>query len=153
MPLSARIILALLLFTAPVGAQSTRTENVLPEKPAPRGNFLTRPFYDKPVAGLAVIQGGAVTWDVVTTRMMITRGGYENNPIMRPFVHNSGTFAAEAIFQVWFSAFIADRMKHSRSPVLRKTWWLPQVVNISSGVSGGVYNSSMLGRCTPTCQR
>jgi hypothetical protein len=151
--LSARIMLALVVFTAPVGAQRVRTENVLPDKPAPRVNFFTRPFYDKPVAGLAMIQGGAVTWDFVTTRMMIARGGYENNPIMRPFVHNSGTFAAETVVQVWFSAFIADRMKHSRSPVLRKTWWLPQVVNISSGLSGGIYNTSMLGRCTPTCQR
>jgi hypothetical protein len=65
---------------------------------------------------------------------------------MRPFVHNSGTLAAETIGEVWLMAFVADRMKHSQHAVLRKTWWLPQVLNISAKIYGGINNTAILSR-------
>ena len=146
MVLPARIALAVLLFTVPVGAQELPAQNVLPDKPAPRGNFLTRPFYDQHVRLLAEINVGATVMDDVSSRMVIDRGGYERNPLIRPFVHNSGTLAAESVGEVWLMAFLADRMKHSRHPLLRKTWWLPQTLNISAKVTGGIYNSVLLTR-------
>ena len=152
MSLSARIVLALLLFTPPAGAQVFPALNILPDKPAPRGNFFTHPFHDKSVAALAAMHGGAATWDGTTTRMVLDRGGYERNPFMRPFVHNSGTLAAVTVGEVWISAFVADRMKHSRSAVLHKIWWLPQVVDISTHLAGGINNISGLGGCTPRCR-
>jgi hypothetical protein len=122
------------------------SNNILPDKPAPQGNFLTRPFYDKKVRLLAEMNAGAAVMDDVASRKVIESGGYEKNPLMRPFVHNSGTLAVESAGEVWLMAFIADRMKRSSHPLLRKTWWLPQALNISAKVSGGIYNSVLLAR-------
>ena len=142
----ARIAFALLLFAAPVGAQVLTAQQLLPDKPAPRGNFLTRPFYDNHVLILTEVDAGAALWDDLASRRVIERGGYERNPLMRPFVHNSGTLAAETIGEVWLMAFVADRMKHSQHAVLRKTWWLPQVLNISAKIYGGINNTAILSR-------
>jgi hypothetical protein len=142
----ARIALALLLFTAPARAQDLPAQAVLLDKPTPKGNFLTRPFYDKQVMVLAEINVGAAIWDDLATRISIDRGGYERNPLMRPFVHNSGTLAAETIAEVWLAAFVADRMKHSSHAILRKTWRLPQSLNISAKLYGGINNTAILSR-------
>lgn len=142
----ARIAFALLLFTVPVGAQVLTAQQLLPDKPAPRGNFLTRPFYDNHVLILTEVDAGAALWDDFASRRVIRRGGYERNPLMRPFVHNSGTLAAETIGEVWLVAFVADRMKHSQHAVLRKTWWLPQVLNISAKIYGGINSTAILCR-------
>jgi hypothetical protein len=141
----ARVALALLLLAVPVGAQEL-IQDKRPDKPEPRGNFLTRPFYDKQITLLAGINTGAAIMDDVSSRLVIERGGYERNPLIRPFVHNSGTLAAESVAEVWLMAFLADRMKHSRHSLLRKTWWLPQSLNISAKAAGGIYNSVLLTR-------
>lgn len=143
---SALIALALVLFAAPVGAQVVSCKDVLPDKPAPHGNFITRPFYDIHVRVLAEIDAGAATWDDVASRRVLDRGGYERNPLMRPFVHNSGTLAAETAAEVWLAAFVADRMKRSRHIVLRKTWWLPQILDTSARLYGGINNTVLLGQ-------
>jgi hypothetical protein len=152
------IAVALLLVSASAGAQelpaqsvppdneAAAVKNVLPDKPVPRGNFLTRPFYDKRVGLLAGINAGAAVLDDVASRKVIEAGGYERNPLIRPFVHNSGTLAVESVGEVWLMAFLADRMKHSSHPVLRKTWWLPQTLNISAKTAGGIYNTVLLNR-------
>ena len=142
----ARIAFALLLVSGPIAAQEGPAQKLLPDKPAPRGNFLTRPFYDKKVTLLAEINVGAAVMDDVASRKDIESGGYERNPLMRPFVHNSGTIAAESAAEVWLMAYIAERMKRSSHPLLRKTWWLPQTLNISAKVTGGIYNSVLLTR-------
>jgi hypothetical protein len=159
----ARIALALLLFAAPVAAQELASKSLLPDepppseekpiilekpalpdKPAPRGNFFTRPFYDLKITLLAEADASMVAWDDISSREVIGRGGYEKNPLMRPFVHNSGTLAVESVGEVWLMAFVADRMKRSSSPLLRKTWWVPQTVHIAARLSGGAYNTVLL---------
>lgn len=158
----ARLAIAVLLVCAPAGAQelSSRSlgsdepatdapqpiKSVLPDKPAPRGNFLTRPFYDKKVRLLAEINAGAAAWDDAASRAVIKDGGIERNPLMRPFVHNTGTLVAESVGEVWLMAFVGDRMKHSSHPLLRKTWWLPQTLNFTAKFGGGIYNSVLLTR-------
>lgn len=143
----ARIFLVLLLFAARASAQAVPAQDALPEKPSPpKGNFLTRPFYDKPVLILAEIDTGAATWDDFATRRVISTGGYERNPLIRPFVHNSGTLAAETVCEMWVAAFVADRMRHSRHAVLRKAWWLPQALNSSARLYGGINNTVLLAR-------
>jgi hypothetical protein len=166
----ARIALFLLLLAAPAAAQELLpvqsvtpdvapasdaatpnsavppSSSLLPEKPAPQGNFITRPFYDKNVRLLAEMNAGAAVMDDVASRMVIENGGYEQNPLMRPFVHNTGTLVVESVTEVWLMAYIGNRMKHSSHPLLRKTWWLPQTLNISAKVSGGIYNSVLLTR-------
>jgi hypothetical protein len=151
-----RIAVAVLLVSASARAQEIRAQNVvtadeappvksvLPDKPVPRGNFITRPFYDKKVRLLATINAGAAVMDDVSSRKVIDAGGYEKNPLIRPFVHNSGTLAAESVGEVWLMAFVADRMKRSSHPLLRKTWWLPQTLNISAKAAGGSYNTVLL---------
>lgn len=146
MAFPARIALALVLFAAPVGAQVVASQDVLPDKPAPRGNFLTRPFYDKRVAIFAEVDAGATAWDDIASRKVIGRGGYERNPFMRPFVHNSGTLAAESVAEVWLAAFVAERMKRSQHTVLRKTWWLPEVLHTAARLYGGISNTVLLSR-------
>ena len=142
----ARMVIVLLFIAAPVMAQELPAQEVLPDKPAPQGNLFTRPFYDKQVTLLAEINAGAAILDDVPTRMVIENGGYERNPLIRPFVHNSGTLAAETVGELWLAAYVADRMKHSSHALLRKTWWLPQALSISLKVSGGIYNSVLLSR-------
>ena len=142
----ARIALLLVLFAVPVGAQVVPSQDVLPDKPVPRGNFLTRPFYDKKVRLLAEMNAGAAVMDDVASRKVIESGGYERNPLMRPFVHNSGTLAVETVGEVWLMAFVADRMKHSDHAILRKTWWLPQALNISAKLYGGINSTAILSR-------
>ncbi len=154
---TARIALVVLLASAPAAAQDATVQNavpetalpvknILPDKPAPQGNFITRPFYDPKVRLLAGINAGAAILDDVASRKVIEAGGYEENPLMRPFVHNSGTIVVESVAEVWLMAYVADRMKHSSHELLRKTWWLPQTLNISAKVSGGIYNSVLLTR-------
>jgi len=151
----AQMVLALLLFSAAAGAQDMPAQNaapvneapvksVLPDKPEPRGNFITRPFYDKQVTILAGINAGAAVLDDVASRKVIDAGGYERNPLIRPFVHNSGTLAAESAAEVWLMAFVGDRMKHSNHPIFRKVWWLPQTLNIAAKLAGGTYNTVLL---------
>ena len=152
-----RVAFVLLLASIPVRAQEVPAQNalpdsvlpsksVLPEKPAPQGNFITRPFYDKQVRLLAEVNAGAAVLDDISSRKVIEAGGYERNPLIRPFVHNSGTLAVESVGEVWLMAFVADRMKHSSHSLLRKTWWLPQTLNISAKVSGGIYNAALLAQ-------
>jgi hypothetical protein len=139
-------IIVLLLLGAPVRGDAIPDKDALVEKPVPRGNFLIRPFHDKPIAILAAIQVATVTWDNVTTRISESRGSFELNPLMRPFAHNSASLIAEGAGSVWISAFVADRMRHSRNIVLRKTWWLPQVVNLTFPLYGGIHNTVQLNR-------
>jgi len=152
MGLPARIALVLLLFTAGVEAQTVSSQalmpdkDTLPDKPTPRGNFLTRPFYDKPVAIFAEIDTGAAAWDDFATRRVIDHGGYERNPLMRPFVHNSGMLAAETVCEMWVAAFLGDRMRHSRHGVLRNAWWLPQALNTAARLYGGINSTVLLTR-------
>ena len=138
-----RLAFALLIFTVPVGAQTVSTQDALPDKPTPRSNFITRSFYDRPVAILAEIDAGAAACDDFATRRMIDHGGYERNPLIRPFVHNSGTLAAETVCEMWVAAFVAERMRHSRHASLRKVWWLPQDLNTTARLYGGI-NSTVL---------
>lgn len=117
-----------------------------PDKPEPRGNFFTRPFYDKQIRVLAEANTAAAVMDDISSRLVISSGGYERNPLMRPFVHNSSTLAVESVGEVWLMAYLADRMKRSSHPLLRKTWWVPQVANITAKVTGGLYNSVLLAQ-------
>jgi hypothetical protein len=141
-----RIALVLVLFAVPVGAQSLSPQDVLPDKPSPQPNLFTRPFHDIHILVLAEIDAGTATWDDVATRRMLDRGGYERNPLMRPFVHNSGTLALETVGEVWVAAFVADRMKRSSHAYLRKTWWLPQVLDATARIYGGINNTLLLRR-------
>ena len=131
---------------SPAPASAEPIKSALPDKPAPQGNFVTRPFYDKQIRLLAEINGGAAVWDDVASRLVIERGGYERNPFMRPFVHNTGTLVVESVVEVWAMAYVGNWMKHSSHPILRKTWWLPQSLNIAAKTTGGIYNSVLLNR-------
>jgi hypothetical protein len=36
--------------------------------------------------------------------------------------------------------YLGRRMMNSRHPVLRHTWWLPQVLGTAASLAGGVHN-------------
>jgi hypothetical protein len=139
-----RIALALMFLAASIGAQTACSQDVLPDKPTPHANFVVRPFHDKQILVLAGIDAGLAAWDDVATRRELDAGGYERNPLIRPFVHNSGTLAAETVGEVWLAAFVADRMKRSHHAYLRKTWWLPQILEASARLYGGINNTLLL---------
>ncbi len=155
MGFSARIVFALIVLGVPLAAQSQAQEipsqeipaqNLLPDKPAPRTDFLTRPFRDKHVLLLAEMNAGAAAWDDIASRMVIDRGGFERNPLMRPFVHNSAALAAETVGEVWLMAYVGDWMKHSHNHILRKAWWVPQTLDITAKMYGGGNNTAILSR-------
>ncbi len=90
--------------------------------------------------GLAVAQHSAATFDAWTTRRAITRGGaQELNPMLKPFAGNASLYAAVQVAPTLLD-YLGRRMMTSRHAILRKTWWLPQVLGTAASVAGGVHN-------------
>jgi len=145
--MKARILLLLLVFAAPLGAQTTpgHTPDDQP-KNVPFRTLLFRPFHDRQITLLAGFHAGTTVWDDTTTRIVLKQGGRELNPLMKPFAHNTAAITADAAVEVWGSAILADWMKRSHYPLVRKVWWIPQVMNISSGFAGGLHNTIALTR-------
>jgi hypothetical protein len=90
--------------------------------------------------GLAVAQHGAAAFDAWSTRRAITRGGArELNPMLKPFASNSSIYAATQVAPTLLD-LLGRRMMTSRHPLLRRTWWLPQVLGTAAAVAGGAHN-------------
>ena len=93
---------------------------------------------------LSFTGAGAASMDAWSTRRAITRGvGVEGNPMLRPFSHSGALYAATQVSPLVMD-FIGKRMMVSQHPVLRKVWWLPQVVGSSVSISAAVHNVRMV---------
>jgi hypothetical protein len=90
--------------------------------------------------GLAIAQHGAATFDAWSTRRAITRSGaQELNPMLRPFANNGSIYAATQVGPALLD-LLGRRMMTSRHTLLRRTWWLPQVLGTAASLAGGTHN-------------
>jgi hypothetical protein len=94
---------------------------------------------------LSVAQHTAAAFDAYSTRQAIARGAVEDDPLMRPFAHSSGLYAAIQACPVVLD-LAARRMQRSENNLVRHTWWLPQAVSTSLFLFSGVHNLGVASR-------
>jgi hypothetical protein len=133
MGLTARIALALLLFTARVVAQVDPRPDVLPDKPAPYctliSGLLCNAVRDQAIVGSSVAHNQFASADHKQTAYHHVGG----NLISRIL---NGTSPTPAGFvRTWLSS----HMRGSSHPVARKLAWLPQTISIRSKVGGSAH--------------
>jgi hypothetical protein len=88
---------------------------------------------------LAFVEHGAAAFDAYSTREAISRGAVEADPIMRPFVHSPGLYAAIQVGPVVLD-LVSRRMQRSQNNFIRRMWWLPQSIGTASSIFSGVHN-------------
>jgi hypothetical protein len=93
---------------------------------------------------LAFVEHGAAAFDAYSTRDAISRGATEADPIMRPFVHSPGLYAAIQVGPVLFD-FVSRKMQRSQNNYVRHMWWLPQSVSTATSIFSGVHNLNVAG--------
>jgi hypothetical protein len=90
--------------------------------------------------GLLAAEHSAAIFDAMTTRDSVASGnGYERNPLVRPFASSAAIYPALQVAPVGLD-FLSHYMMRSRSSLLRKTWWLPQVASITASLWCGSRN-------------
>jgi hypothetical protein len=121
--------------------------------PAPQRNLLIHPAVLKPEPkepevslrqrevfySLMAAEHGAALLDAWSTRQVLQQGGRELDPLVRPFAHGPGLYPALQVTPFAVDYFAAKLMR-SNHTVLRKLWWVPQVVATSGSVYCGVAN-------------
>ncbi len=88
---------------------------------------------------LSLVQHGAAAFDAYTTRQSISRGNVELDPMMRPFAHSPGLYAAIQVGPVILD-IVARKMQHSPNNFVRHMWWVPQSVSTASFIYSGAHN-------------
>lgn len=120
---------------------------------APQQNLLIHPAVVKPAPekpqvslrqrevfySLMAAEHGAAVLDAWSTRQVLQQGGRELDPLVRPFAHSATLYPALQVTPVAVDYFAAKLMR-SNHPVLRKLWWVPQVVATSGSVYCGIAN-------------
>jgi hypothetical protein len=94
---------------------------------------------------LSVAQHSAAAFDAYSTRVAISRGAVETNPFIRPFSNSPAIYAAIQVAPAALD-FLSRRMQRSRSPLLRRAWWLPQSVSTGVFLFAGAHNLNAAGR-------
>jgi hypothetical protein len=88
---------------------------------------------------LMAAEHGAAVLDAWSTRQVLQQGGRELDPLVRPFAHGNGLYPALQATPFAVDYFAAKLMR-SNHAVLRKLWWVPQVVATSGSVYCGISN-------------
>jgi hypothetical protein len=91
---------------------------------------------------LSVLEHGAASFDAYSTRQVISRGGIEEDPLMRPFAHSPAIYAALQVAPVLFDV-LARHMQRSQYNFERRTWWVPQTASTGMSIFAGVHNMSL----------
>ena len=90
---------------------------------------------------LSIAQSGAATFDAWSTRRVVSRGGQELNPMLRPFAGNASIYAAVQVTPLLLD-YVSHRMMTSEHGWARHTWWMPQAIGTALSIAGGAYNLS-----------
>jgi len=94
---------------------------------------------------LSAVQHGAAGFDAYSTRVAISRGAVEMDPLMRPFAHSSAMYFANQIGPLGLD-FVARKMQRSPNSFLRHTWWMPQAIASADFVYCGFHNMGVAAR-------
>ena len=90
--------------------------------------------------GLMAASHGAAVLDAWTTRRALSSGyGTEGDPLMRPFAHSNGLYAAAQVSPAVMD-YVGHRMMHSNHAAIRRFWWVPQAAGAGFSFGAAVHN-------------
>lgn len=94
--------------------------------------------------GLSIAGHGTAAFDAYSTRQALSGGyGTESNPLLRPFAHSGAIYAATQVSPTVMD-FLGHKMMKSRSPLVRKMWWVPQAAGAGFSFAAGMHNMSLV---------
>ena len=94
---------------------------------------------------LSAVQHGAAGFDAYSTRVAISRGAVEADPLMRPFAHSNAMYFANQIGPLGLD-YVARKMQRSNNSFLRHTWWMPQAIASADFIYCGFHNMGVAAR-------
>jgi hypothetical protein len=94
---------------------------------------------------LSLAEHGAATFDAYATRQAVISGAVEENPLVRPFAHSPGVYAALQVGPVFFD-LLARHMQRSQYNIVRRTWWLPQSLSTATSIFSGAHDLNVASR-------
>jgi hypothetical protein len=93
--------------------------------------------------GLVAAGHTAAVFDAWSTRAVLSGNyGTEQNPLLRPFAHSGILYAATQVSPLMMD-YLGKHMMTSRSPLLRKMWWLPQSAGAGFSFAAAAHNASI----------
>ena len=93
--------------------------------------------------GLSIASHSAAEFDAWSTRNAITtKGGFEANPLLKPFAGNGWIYAAIQV-EPTVMDYVARKMMYSRHSWERHTWWVPQTASFLGSILCGAHNVSL----------
>jgi len=91
---------------------------------------------------LTVASLGAAAADVHFTIHNLNNGGYEKDPLARPFTNlPTPAYATFSMLGAAAADWFGWKLQRSRHPWVRRFWWVPQVVQIQGNVRGAITSS------------
>ena len=94
--------------------------------------------------GLSVLGHGTAAFDAYSTRQALSCAcGTESNPMLRPFAHSNAIYAATQVSPTVMD-FLGHKMMKSRSPLVRKMWWVPQAAGAGFSFAAGMHNMGVV---------
>ena len=123
-------LLVLALFLVGVANAQGLPEHTQPKKPSKKAEII-----------LFTADTLLAVGDVSTTIIVLKQpGGYERNPLARPFTNlPRPAYVASSLAMITSLNYISHRMHHSQNKFLRKTWW---VLPVAAAI-GNAYGMSM----------
>jgi hypothetical protein len=91
---------------------------------------------------LSMAEHSAATFDAYSTRLAVSRGANEADPMMQPFAHSPAIYGAIQVGPLVLD-YAARRMERSQHVFLRKTWWVPQTAATGLFLFSGAHNMSV----------
>jgi len=91
---------------------------------------------------LSIAEHSAATFDAYSTRLAVSRGANEADPMMQPFAHSPAIYGAIQVGPLVLD-YAARRMERSQHGFLRKTWWVPQTAATGLFLFSGAHNMSV----------
>jgi hypothetical protein len=88
---------------------------------------------------LSIAEHSAATFDAYSTRLAISKGASEADPMMQPFAHSPALYGAIQVCPLVLD-FAARRMERSQHSFLRRSWWMPQAAATGIFLFSGVHN-------------
>jgi len=117
--------------------ETIRVPDPTPAKPVKIIMAETRPR--KAWLILSIAEHSAATFDAYSTRVAVSKGAAEADPMMRPFAHSPAIYGAIQVCPLVLD-YAARRMERSQIGLLRKTWWVPQTAATGIFLFSGVHN-------------
>ena len=91
---------------------------------------------------LSIAEHSAATFDAYSTRVAISKGATEADPMMQPFAHSPAIYGAIQVGPLILD-YADRRMERSQFSLLRKTWWVPQTAATGIFLFSGVHNMNV----------